>query len=132
MSITPTIIKQEFKQPGDLAKYSDSDIQEIIDRAQVEALLLDSTLAGGVLDLVVQYLALAILYGSELAPDTSAVNRKAAMELINNNIDKNLNVVTESGDTGAVVTVGRLPEDLLRDSVGYKSPRERTPKSWYQ
>ena len=33
MSITPTIIKQEFKQPGALAKYSDSDIQEIIGRA---------------------------------------------------------------------------------------------------
>ncbi len=132
MSITPTIIKQEFKQPGDLAKYSDSDIQEMIDRAQDEALLLDPTLAGGVLDLVVRYLTLAILYSSELAPDTSAENRKAAMALINNNLDKNLNISSESGDTGAVVTVGRLPEDLLRDSVGYKSPRERTPKSWYQ
>lgn len=132
MSITPSIIKQEFKQPGDVAKYSDSDIQEMIDRAEDEALILAPSLAGGELDLVVQYLTLAILYANELAPDTSMANRKAALDLIANANTQSQNISTSTGDTGAVVTVGRLPEDWLRDSVGYNSNRSRTPKGWYK
>ncbi len=132
MSITPTIIKQEFKQPGDVAKYSDSDIQEMIDRAEDEALILAPSLAGGELDLVVQYLTLAILYANELAPDTSMANRKAALDLIANANTQSQNISTSTGDTGAVVTVGRLPEDWLRDSVGYNSTRSREPKGWYK